>query len=72
MSLLVVGSLAFDDIETPSGKRESILGGSATYFSLAASAFAPVRLVGAVGRTSPWRRRRGGRSGASTRRGSRW
>lgn len=53
MSLLVVGSLAFDDIESPSGTRTGILGGSATYFSLAASAFSPVRLVGAVGEDFP-------------------
>jgi sugar/nucleoside kinase (ribokinase family) len=53
MSLLVVGSLAFDDIESPSGKRSDILGGSATYFSLAASAFTPVRMVGAVGEDFP-------------------
>ncbi len=53
MSLLVVGSLAFDDIESPSGKRANILGGSATYFSLAASAFTPVRLVGSVGEDFP-------------------
>ncbi len=53
MSLLVVGSLAFDDIESPSGKRADILGGSATYFSLAASAFTPVRMVGAVGEDFP-------------------
>lgn len=53
MSLLVVGSLAFDDVESPSGKRENILGGSATYFSLAASAFGPVRLVGPVGEDFP-------------------
>lgn len=63
MSLLVVGSLAFDDIESPSGRRENILGGSATYFSLAASAFSPVRLVGPVGEdfpldvTAPWKER---------------
>ncbi len=63
MSLLVVGSLAFDDIESPSGKRENVLGGSATYFSLAASAFGPVRLVGPVGEDfplalmEPWRER---------------
>jgi sugar/nucleoside kinase (ribokinase family) len=63
MSLLVVGSLAFDDVETPAGKREAILGGSATYFSLAASVFTPVRLVGPVGEdfplevTAPWKAR---------------
>jgi sugar/nucleoside kinase (ribokinase family) len=49
MSLLVVGSVAFDSIETPAGKRDDELGGSATYFSLAASIFGPVRLVGPVG-----------------------
>lgn len=63
MSLLVVGSIAFDDIESPSGKESDVLGGSATYFSLAASSFAPVRLVGAVGEDFPmdltggWRER---------------
>ncbi len=53
MSLLVVGSIAFDDIESPSGSRENLLGGSATHFSLAASSFAPVQLVGAVGEDFP-------------------
>jgi sugar/nucleoside kinase (ribokinase family) len=49
MSLLVVGSVAFDGIETPYGKVEKTLGGAASYFALAASQFAPVRLVGIVG-----------------------
>jgi len=49
MSLLVVGSVAFDAIETPFGKTDRTLGGAATYFSLAASLFTPVRLVGVVG-----------------------
>jgi sugar/nucleoside kinase (ribokinase family) len=49
MSLLVVGSVAFDAIETPHGKVDRTLGGAASYFSLAASYFAPVRLVGVVG-----------------------
>ncbi len=49
MSLLVVGSVAFDAIETPHGKVDRTLGGAATYFALAASHFAPVRLVGIVG-----------------------
>lgn len=49
MSLLVVGSVAFDDISTPQGRAENILGGSATYFSVTASNFAPVRLVAVVG-----------------------
>ena len=49
MALLVVGSLAFDSIKTPHGTAERILGGSATYFSLAASYFTQVRVVGVVG-----------------------
>ena len=49
MSLLVVGSVAFDDLETPFGRREHALGGSATYFSLSASRFHPVRIVAVVG-----------------------
>ena len=49
MSLLVVGSVAFDDLETPSGRRENILGGSASYFSLSASHFHPVQVVAVVG-----------------------
>lgn len=51
MSLLVVGSVAYDGIETPFGKKDRILGGSATYISLASSYFTePIRLVGVVGR----------------------
>ncbi|MGQ0613060.1 MAG: PfkB family carbohydrate kinase [Planctomycetaceae bacterium] len=49
MSLLVVGTLAYDTIETPAGRAEEVLGGAATYFSYAASFFGPVRLVGVVG-----------------------
>ncbi len=49
MALLVVGSIAFDTIQTPHGKADRILGGSATYFSLAASYFTDVRVVGVVG-----------------------
>ncbi len=49
MSLLAVGSVAFDDLETPFGKRERVLGGSASYFSLSASRFHPVRVVAVVG-----------------------
>ena len=49
MSLLVVGSVAFDAVETPFGKRERMLGGSATHFGLSASFFADVRVVGVVG-----------------------
>jgi sugar/nucleoside kinase (ribokinase family) len=49
VSLLVVGSVAFDAIETPYGKVEKILGGAATYFSLAASFFTEVQIVAVVG-----------------------
>jgi sugar/nucleoside kinase (ribokinase family) len=49
MSLLVVGSVAFDGIETPFGKVERTLGGAATYFALAASHFTKVRVVAIVG-----------------------
>ncbi|HET9300645.1 MAG TPA: PfkB family carbohydrate kinase [Candidatus Polarisedimenticolaceae bacterium] len=48
-SILVVGSVAFDDVRTPFGAGENLLGGSATHFSVAASYFAPVRLVAVVG-----------------------
>lgn len=47
--LLVVGSLAYDSIQTPSGKVDRTLGGSANYFSVAASLFSKVRVVGVVG-----------------------
>lgn len=53
MSVLVVGTVAFDSIETPSGSVERILGGSASYFALGASFFAPVRIVGVIGRDFP-------------------
>lgn len=49
MSLLVVGSVAFDAIETPHGKIDRTLGGAASYFALAASHFVPVRVVAVVG-----------------------
>jgi sugar/nucleoside kinase (ribokinase family) len=50
MSLLVVGSLGIDTIETPFGRVETVLGGSATYVAIAASYFVtPIRLVGVVG-----------------------
>ena len=52
-SLLVVGSIAFDTIRTPFGEAPEVLGGSATYFSVAASFFSPVRLVGVVGEDFP-------------------
>ena len=54
MSLLVVGSIAFDTIETPFGRVENALGGSATYISTAASYFVtPIRMVGVVGGDFP-------------------
>lgn len=49
MSVLAVGSVAFDSITAPAGKVDGVLGGSATYFSLAASYFADVRVVAVVG-----------------------
>src|SRR3982750_4562854 len=49
MSLTVVGSVAFDALETPFGKRDKILGGAATHFSLSASFFSRVNAVGVVG-----------------------
>src|SRR5215475_8708025 len=49
MSILAVGSVAFDNITTPSGQAENVLGGAATYFSLAASYFTQVRVVAVVG-----------------------
>jgi sugar/nucleoside kinase (ribokinase family) len=49
MSVVVVGSVAFDSVRTPFGERERMLGGSAVHFSLAASFFTDVRVVGVVG-----------------------
>jgi sugar/nucleoside kinase (ribokinase family) len=49
MSLVVVGSIAFDAVKTPFGERERMLGGSAVHFALAASFFTDVRVVGPVG-----------------------
>jgi len=49
LSILVVGSVAFDTLKTPYGERQKILGGAATYFSLSASYFADVRVVAVVG-----------------------
>jgi sugar/nucleoside kinase (ribokinase family) len=51
--LLVVGSVAFDSVQTPFGKVQEVLGGSATYFSYSASFFTTVRLVAAVGSDFP-------------------
>src|SRR6516225_6175948 len=53
MSLLVTGSIGIDTVETPHGRREDVIGGSAIYFSYAASFFSPVRLVGVVGDDCP-------------------
>lgn len=58
MSILVVGSVAFDTIETPHhGRAEEVLGGSASYFAIAASYFAPVKLVAVIGEDFPTRER---------------
>jgi len=54
MSLLVTGSIAIDTVKTPYGVSENCIGGSAVYFSMAASFFSPVRLVGAVGADCPF------------------
>jgi sugar/nucleoside kinase (ribokinase family) len=52
-SILAVGSLAFDTIDTPAGRAESVLGGSLNYFSIAASFYAPLQIVGVVGEDFP-------------------
>src|SRR3954470_21550922 len=54
MSLLVVGSVALDSVETPFGKAENVLGGSANFFSASASHFSPVKIVGIVGSDYPF------------------
>ena len=53
MSLLVVGSVALDSVETPFGKADEVLGGSATFFSASASNLVPVQVVGVVGSDYP-------------------
>lgn len=53
MSILVVGSVAIDAVKTPFGKRDEALGGSATYFSMAASFFNKVNIVATVGKDFP-------------------
>jgi sugar/nucleoside kinase (ribokinase family) len=53
MSLLAVGSVALDSLETPFGRREDVLGGSASYFSTCASFFGPTRMVAVVGEDFP-------------------
>ena len=54
MSLLVTGSIGIDTVTTPFGKNENCIGGSAVYFSMAASFFSPVRFVGVVGDDCPF------------------
>ena len=54
MSLLVTGSIGIDTIKTPYSVRENCLGGSAVYFSMAASFFSPVRFVGVIGSDCPF------------------
>ena len=56
--ILVIGSVALDTIESSCGYAKEILGGSATYFSISASFFAPVNLVATVGRDFPWRHKK--------------
>ncbi|MBI3792110.1 MAG: sugar kinase [Gemmatimonadetes bacterium] len=53
MTVLVVGSVALDSVETPFGKADDVLGGSGTFFSSSASHFVPVQLVGVVGSDYP-------------------
>lgn len=53
MSLIVIGSVALDSVETPFGRRDDVLGGSASFFSTVASFFTPVRLVAVVGEDFP-------------------
>ena len=53
MSVLVVGSVALDSVETPFGKAEQVLGGSGTFFAASASHLAPVQLVGVIGTDYP-------------------
>lgn len=55
VSILVVGSVALDSVATPFGKREEILGGSATFFSITASFFSKVNIVAAIGEDFPKR-----------------
>lgn len=76
MPLLVTGSVGIDTVETPHGRAENVLGGSAVYFSLAASLYAPTRLVAVVGEDfehdwfEPLRRREVNLDGLEVRKGS--
>jgi sugar/nucleoside kinase (ribokinase family) len=54
MSLLVTGSIGIDTVKTPHGVSENCIGGSAVYFSMAASFFSPVRFVGVIGEDCPF------------------
>ncbi len=58
MSILAIGSVALDTVETPHGRAERVIGGSATFFSAAASVIAPVRVVAVVGDDYPLERLR--------------
>ena len=51
--LLIVGSMAFDDLILPSGTFENVVGGAATYAAIAATLFTPARLVAVVGKDFP-------------------
>ncbi|MGB3242018.1 MAG: PfkB family carbohydrate kinase, partial [Candidatus Omnitrophota bacterium] len=53
MKVSIIGSVAFDSVETPFGKREDVLGGSATFASLSASFFTPVNIISVVGTDFP-------------------
>ncbi len=53
MGVLVVGTVAFDSVETPDASAERIMGGSAAYFAMAASFYSPVQLVGVIGQDFP-------------------
>ena len=55
MKIVVVGSVAFDSVETPHGKATEVLGGAATFFAVAASFFGPVKIVAVVGEDFPER-----------------
>ena len=52
-NISVVGSIALDTLETPKGNQNDMLGGSATYFAIAASKFSPVEVIGIVGDDFP-------------------
>ena len=60
MSLIVVGSVAYDGVETPHGKVDRMLGGACTYISLAAAYFTEVKIVAVVGEDFDLREIRGG------------